>query len=217
MGGPVAHAGRHADHRCPGEPADEARERAVHTGHDDHAVRPLEVGQHAGEAVDACDTDVLVHDDLRPEQLRPDAGLPHHGPVGRPGRDHEHQPAALGEPARDPDAPRQRVLLGPRRDLAHRRAYLLVRPGDEHAARSALDERLHDACHLLRSLPLREHGLRGALSQLAVEVDAGEAEVAEREGAEALERVLGRGAPRADVVEERAQIVAKARHAAIVR
>ena len=190
---------------------------AVHAGHDDHAVRALEIGERGREAMDTGDADVLVDDHGRAEQLRADARLPHDGPVGRAGGNYNHQTPGLGHSARDPDAAGERVLLRLRRDLAHRGTHVAVRPRHEHAPGAALDERLHDARDLLGSLSLREDRLRRALAQLAVEVDAREAEVAERERAQPLERLVRCRRSRPDLVEERAQIIAEPGHSAIVR
>jgi hypothetical protein len=50
-----------------------------------------------------------------------------------------------------------------------------------------------------------------------MEVDASEAEVAERQLRQALERVVDRRRPLADAVEELAEVVAEPGHKAIVR
>ena len=57
------------------ESAHEARERAVHPGDHDDAIRPLEIRQRRCEPVDAGDADVLVDDDGRPEELGTDPHL----------------------------------------------------------------------------------------------------------------------------------------------
>ena len=90
---PVAHAGRHADHRRGHEAADDGGERGVLAGDDHDAVRPLEVAQRRRQAVQAGHAGVRVHDDLRAEQLGAHARLGDHRAVRGAAGDDGHQPA----------------------------------------------------------------------------------------------------------------------------
>ena len=124
--------------------------------------------------------------------------------------------ARLGHAPRDPDAAREDVLLRLRRDLEHGAARGLVRARREHAAGPALEQRGEDAGDLLRRLALREDRLRSALSQLAMNIDAGEAEVEIGQAGELLDGLLGARRPSAHALEELAEIIAKTGHEAIV-
>ena len=127
----VADARRHADHRAAREPADEARERAVHPRDHDDAVGPLEIGQRRAEPVDARDADVLVHDDGRPEQLGADLAprarsgrrtcrrRPRRRGRGAPARRGRPRCSARARPPRPPGPPRGRPRA-PRRRRASR-------------------------------------------------------------------------------------------------
>ena len=157
-----------------------------------------------------------MDDDCRSEELGADPHLAHDGAVRGSGRDDGDEAARLGNAARDPDAARERILLGIGHDLAHGRPRRVVCPRREHASRAAFEQCDEDLRHLLRGLPLGEHGLRRALSKLPVEVDPREAEVAVRQLGEPLERVVGARRPGANTLEQVAEIVAKPGHRAIV-
>ena len=111
----------------------------------------------------------------------------------------------LGHAACDPDAARERVLLGVRHDLAHRRARRVVGARGEHASCPAFEERDEDLRHLLGRLPFGENGFGSALAKLSVDVDAREAEIAIRKRGELLECVLGCSSSRLDGLEQCAQ------------
>ena len=213
----VADTRGHADHRAAREPADEARERTVHPRDHDDAVGPLEIGERRTEPVDARDADVLVHGDGRPEQLRADLHLAHDRAVGRAGGDHDDEAAGLRHAAGDPDAACERVLLGLRGHLADGRARRVVGARREDASSPALEKRGEDRRDLLGRLALGENRLRGALAELAMDVDPGEPEVAIGQLGEGLERVVRARRPGANTLEQLAEIVAKPGHRAIVR
>jgi hypothetical protein len=206
-----------ADHRAAGKAADEACQRAVHSCDHDDAVGSLEVREHPGKPMDAGDPDVLVDDDRRAEQRGTDLDLTHDGPVGRAAGDDDDEPARLRHATRHPDAARMRILLRVGRYLADGPARRLVGARRKDAAGPALEQRGEDPRDLLRRLPFRENGLGSTLSELAMEVDASESQVTNRQFGEPLERVVRARRSRPNGLEELAEIVAEPGHRAIVR
>ena len=213
----VAHAGRHADHRPARETADEARERAVHPRDHDDAVGPLDVGQRRRESVHAGDTDVLVDDDCRAEELRADPHLAYDGAVRGSRRDHGDDAPRLGNAACDPDAARERVLLDFGHGLADGGPRGVVCARREHASRAAFEKCHEDLRDLLRGLPLGENDLGRTLPKLPMKVDPREPEIAVRQLGEPLQRVVGARRPGPHTFEKVAEIVAEPGHRAIVR
>ena len=84
---------------------------------------------------------------------------------------------------------------------------------DEDAPRAALEQRAHDLLDLGDGLALGEHRLRRALAQLAMRVDACEAEVAVGQRCELLERDGDVDPAGADVLEQLLDVAAQARAA----
>ncbi len=80
------------------------------------------------------------------------------------------------------------MLLHIRRDSANRLPRGVVDAGDEDAPCSTLEHRSDNSCDLVGRLPLGEHRFGSALPELAVQVDAGKAEVVIRQRREPLER-----------------------------
>ena len=104
----------------------------------------------------------------------------HDGSVRCPCGDHGDEASRLRHAPCDPDAARECVLLGLGDRLAHGRACSVVGPRREHAPCASFEKRDEDAHDLLGRLPLGENGLRSALAQLAMEIDACESEIAVR-------------------------------------
>ena len=102
------------------------------------------------------------------------------------------------------------MLLGP---LLRR----VVRPCREDASSPALEKRGEDRRDLLRRLALGENRFRSPLTELAVEVDAGEPEVPIGQLGDGLERVVRARRPGTNTLEQLAEIVAEPSHRAIVR
>ena len=94
----------------------------------------------------------------------------------------------------------------------HRRPRIAIRSRGKDAPCSTVEKRREDPSNLLGRLPFGENGLGCALSKLAMEVDAGEAEVSKRQRGETLERVVRARRPDANVLEQLSQIVAKPCH-----
>jgi hypothetical protein len=134
---------------------------------------------------------VLVHGHARAQKRGAHARLGHHRAVGGPSGHDRHPPADGRDVARHPSQPRPRVLLGFRRRAAHGRARVRVGARDQDAAGAVGHHRAHDRLDLRGGLALRQHRLGRRLAQLAVVVDAGEPEIAEREMGQPFER--GRG------------------------
>src|SRR5438067_6843950 len=158
--------------------------------------------------------DVLVHNDLRAEQLRPNSRLVEHRAVGGAGREHGDDTTWLRHCASDPDEPRELVLPSVVVEGEHRAPRVQIRAGDEHAAGAALEQRPCDRGHLLRCLPLCEDRFGRALPELTVHVDPGEAEIAEGQLRELLERALRLDLAASYALEELFQVLAQARHEA---
>ena len=145
-----------------------------------------QVGQRGREAVEPGDAGVLVHRHLRAEQLGADARLVHRRAVRGARRDDHDVPARAAAArarsrrsarARAPASRRRRAATAARTSASARVTRMLPAPPSS----SARDD-LRD---LLGRLALGEHRLGRALAQLAVRVDAREAEVADMEAARA--------------------------------
>jgi hypothetical protein len=79
---------------------------------------------------------------------------------------------------------------------------LLIGSGQQHRGLSGLGQELgHDLGTLARRLPRRVDGLAGTLSEGPVVIDAGEAEIDEREPAQPSDGIVGPDRPGSDVVE----------------
>ena len=94
------------------------------------------------------------------------------------------------------------MLLGGGIDPAHGGPRVVVGPRHEHAARAPVDERADDGLDLVRRLALAQHRLRRVLAQLAMRVDAREAEVAIGQRGELLQGGAGVDLPLRDGVQE---------------
>ena len=92
-------------------------------GDDDDAVRPFEVAERGGEAMDAGDADVLVHVTYVPEQLGADLCFSHDRPVrGAAGDDHDEARVSGQRPRRPTRAGRVRPAVRPARPAQRGRA-----------------------------------------------------------------------------------------------
>ena len=198
-GRPVADARGQADDRGGDEAADHGGEGGVLAGGDDDAVGAAEVLEGRGEAVEAGDADVLVDVDGRAEELGPDPGLVDGRAVGGPARDDRHAPATAAGSSGRPRRTRARACScasGAARRTAARAAASARVTSTLAAPPSSIEATI--ASISLGGLALGEDRLRRALAELAVEVDAGEAEVVERQPRRAARaRRPGRAAPAA--------------------
>ncbi len=192
-------------------PADDGGERRIHARDGDHAVGLLQVGQCGRQAMEAGDAGVLVHGDPRAQQLGADPRLVHRRAVGGARRDDHDVSAHLRQRPRDPGAARSLVLLPAVADLSDGRAHLRVGPGHQDAPGPSVEQRPDDLLDLRVRLALGQHGLGRALAQLAVGIDAREAEVAERELGELLERGRDIEPPRRDCFEQLLDVAGEAR------
>ena len=164
----------------------------------------------------AGDADVLVDDDARAEQLRADPRLVQTGPSDVPAETMATSPRGSGTP-RATQMHRASASSSASSDLANGGARCLVGASGEDAARSAFEQRGDDPRDLLGRLALGEHGLGRTLAKLAMDVDAGEAEVSDT-AAPRVARARRRGyLPAAHGLEQLAEIVAEPCHRAIVR
>jgi hypothetical protein len=143
-----------------------------------------------------------VRHDIRPEQLRADPRLGDHRAVRCPGGHDRNEPARRRHAAGNPRQPRPRVLLRVRRHPREGGARGVVGARDEHAPGAAIEQGARDCLDLLGRLALSEDGLRRSLSQLAVDVDAREPQVAERQLREPVGGVAGRDLAAADALEQ---------------
>ena len=93
-----------------------------------------------------------------------------------------------------------------RRDATHRGTRGVVGARDHHAAGTPVEQCRDDGRDLVRRLALGEHGLRCSLTQFAVDVDPGEAELVIGHPRQTLEPVRRIDLARPDRLEQRQQV-----------
>ena len=120
-----------------------------------------------------------------------DRRLLRHAHVGRPGA-HDHDEAdTLLSAWLDDDQRRVRVDPALEPGACERRDHRRIRARRQNVV-VVLGEARDDGQHLRRSLALAEHGLRDTVSQRAMEIHPGEAQIVDGQVAQPCHRLLGR-------------------------
>ena len=153
-----------------------------------------------------------MNDDGRSEQLRAHARLVQDGTIGGARGNHRNKPTALGQAARNPHQPGELVLLCIGRDSPYCGAHLRVRMGHEHTPRARIQHRRDDLRSLIGRLALAKDRLRSSLTQLAVEIELGEPQLAKRQRGEPAKRIVGIDPVLAHVLEQGRELVVHPRH-----
>ena len=195
--GAVADARRDGDHGDVDEPADDARERALHPRDGDDDARALQLADVGEQALEPGDADVVEPHDAVPERLGRLGGLLGDRQVARAGGADADLAGAVGLRGGTDDGEAARRVPPRVRFCGRERGGLRrVEPRDEHPPRAAPSDRADDGADLLGRLARPVDHLGGALAQLPPVVHLGEPEVLERRRPEPRRGLLRRERPR---------------------
>ncbi len=196
----VADAGGHRDDGDCGQATDHAGEGTLHAGCDDDRVGrgdTVEVGE---QPVETGDADVGEPVGFEAVGAQREHGFVEHGHVGGAGADREHTERSEGLGQAPGHAARSDDALGMLGE--HRLALVVVGAGEEHWTVVVFEHLGHDPRALLGRLPGSVDGLGQTLAQRAVVVHQRVADVGEWQPSQFRDRLVGRGGPRPDVVDQ---------------
>ena len=201
--GAVSDAGRNGHHRCAGQSADHAGERALHAGDDDQRIG---IGDHVElgeEPVQAGDTDVGDQGCLDPGGAQCGQRLVGNGSITGAGGDHHDTTVEqIGRCTPEQAATEFDDITV---DGTAGAALVRRRSGEQDRSGAVLQQLRHDARAVVRLFARPVDRFGDTLAQMPVMVDRGTLHIGEGQPAETLDGVVGADRAGLHVVDELSQ------------